>query len=369
MGYPIVEVAADGSFTLTKPAGTGGLVRAAAVAEQLLYEIGDPSTYQLADVACDFRQVRIEQLDEDRVHVSGVRGRAPGGQYKVSATRLDGLRCAGMVVIVGRDAVAKARRTGEAILARTSAMLAQAGLAPWTATHIELLGCEHLYGPHSRCADAREVMLRLVVDHPDKRAHAIFAREIAPSGTSWSPGTTMPAGGRPSPSPLIRPFSFLIDKDQVPVRVTLDGADVPVIVPRGGTLLPAEPLPDPMPWTDPPGEAQVEVPLAALAWARSGDKGDMSNIGVIARRPKWLPLLWDRLTPELVLARFAHLAQGPVKRYHLPGLHAMNFTIAQALAGGGPSSPRFDPLGKGFGQILLDVMVRVPASVAREAGV
>jgi hypothetical protein len=364
IGYPIAVCAEDGSFELTKPPGTGGLVRVACVAEQMLYEIGDPGAYLLADVACDFRQVRMEQVDPERVRVSGGRGRAPGPRYKVSATQLDGFRCAGSVVIVGIDAAAKARRTAQAILERTRELLAQAGMADYTAAHVEVLGCEGLYGPHSRAQTAREVMLRLVVDHADKRALELFAREVAPSGTSWSPGTTMPAGGRPSPSPLVKPFSFLLDKALVPVKVTVEGESVPVEIAPGGELEPADVLPPPASWTDAEGEPLVEVPLVQLAWARSGDKGDIANIGVIARRPEWLPLLWDRLTPQAVQAHFAHLAQGPVERFHLPGIHAMNFLVHAALAGGGPASPRFDPLGKGFAQILLDLPVKVPRSVA-----
>jgi hypothetical protein len=109
-------------------------------------------------------------------------------------------------------------------------------------------------------------------------------------------------------------------------------------------------------------EPLVDVPLVRLAWARSGDKGNTANIGVIARRPEWLPLLWARLTPQAVAAYLAHLVHGPVQRFHLPGIHAMNFLLHEALDGGGPASRRMDPLGKGLAQILLDMPVAVPAS-------
>ncbi len=365
IGYPIVECFEDGSFELFKAPGTGGLVAPACVAEQLLYEIGDPGDYRLPDVCCDFRQVRIDAAGPGRVRVSGARGRAPGGQYKVSATQLDGYRCAGSIAIVGIDAAAKAQRSGEALVERVRGLLAQQGLGDFRAVQIERFGNEGLYGPHSRAGAAREVMLRVVVDHPDKRALELFAREVAAPGTSWSPGTTGPAAGRPSPSPLIKPFAFLLDKAQVPLQLSIDGHSRPLIAAAdGGRWQPAHDLPAPLPWTDPPGEAQVEVPLLRLAWARSGDKGNLSNIGVIARRPEWLPLLWARLTPAVVAAWLSHLAQGPVLRYHLPGIHALNFVLHDALAGGGPASARFDPLGKGMAQILLDLPVAVPASLA-----
>jgi len=368
IGYPIIACADDGSFELTKVPGTGGLISRACVAEQLLYEIGDPGAYLLPDVSCDFRQVRIEQTAADRVRVSGALGRAPTGTYKVSATQLDGYRCAGMMVIVGIDAAAKALRTGQAIVERTGEILAAAGFAPYTASHIELLGAETLYGAQARTGATREAMVRVVVDHPHKGALEIFAREIAPSGTSWSPGTTMPAGGRPSPTPLIKPFSFLLDKRRVPVSIQVDAErHGPLAIPAGRAAAePAASASAPALWTDPAGEAMVEVPLVRLAWARSGDKGNVSNIGLIARRAQWLPLLWDRVTPAVVQRYFAHLVSGRVERFHLPGIAAMNLMLHEALAGGGPASPRFDPLGKGMAQMLLDLPVRVPASIARE---
>jgi hypothetical protein len=366
MGYPIVECAADGSFELVKPPGTGGLIRRACVAEQLLYEIGDPAAYLLPDVSCDFRQVRIDQVADDRVRVSGARGRAPSRTYKVSATQHDGYRCAGAMVIVGIDAAAKARRTGAAIIERTRGLLASNGLADYSAVQIELLGNESLYGAHSRTGASREVMLRVVVDHPQKRALEIFAREVAPAGTSWSPGTTMPSGGRASPTPLIKPFSFLLEKSRVTVQVVLAGERLTVEIPAGSADAYPVALPEPAAWDDESGEAQVEVPLVRLAWARSGDKGNISNIGVIARRPEWLPLLWKRLTPDAVKAHFAHMVLGPVQRFHLPGIAALNLILHDALAGGGAASARFDPLGKGHAQILLDLPVRVPASLASQ---
>lgn len=361
IGYPIIDCRADGSFDVHKADGTGGAILRAAVAEQMLYEIGDPGAYLLPDVSCDFREVSIEQVDAARVRVSGARGRAPSGQYKVSATAMDGWRSAGGMVIVGIDAARKAQRTGEAILARCRRMLQQQGLADFTQAEVALLGAETLYGPHSRAQAAREVMVRVTVNHPDKRALALFAREIAPAGTSWSPGTTGPGLARPAASPHIKPFAFLLDKARVPVRVRIGEQQWTVEIPGGGAVAPAPTLPEPAPWREPEGP-QIEVPLIRLAWARSGDKGNLSNIGVIARRPDWLPLLWARLTPEAVKAWFAHLVHGRVERFHLPGIHAMNFVMHDALDGGGPASTRMDPLGKGMGQILLDMPVRVPAA-------
>ncbi|HEY8050493.1 MAG TPA: acyclic terpene utilization AtuA family protein, partial [Ramlibacter sp.] len=364
IGYPVIECSDDGGFVVGKPEGTGGLVSVATVAEQLLYEIGDPRRYLLPDVTCDFSGVTITQQGRDRVQVQGARGIAPGPQYKVCATYMDGFRCAGQLTIVGIDAARKAQRTGEAILERTREIFISHGLADYTRTNIEVLGSERAnYGPHAQHAGVREVVMRVAVMHPQKAALEIFAREIAPAGTSWSPGTTG-ADGRPKPVPSIRQFAFLADKKLLKPRVMVDGEEREVVVPTGQAGVPA-PRDEARQEQAGDGTDFVEVPLIRVAWARSGDKGDISNVGVIARRPEWLPALRAQLTPERVRDWLGHLVKGDVTRYDLPGLHAMNFVCTRALDGGGMASLRNDPLGKGMAQILLSMPVKVPPGWTR----
>ena len=365
MGYPVAECHADGRVVVTKPEGTGGRVLAAAIAEQVLYEIGDPGAYILPDVVCDFRKIRIEQEGEHRVSVSGARGMPPTDAYKVSATYMDGFRCAGNLVIVGVDAAAKARRTGEAILERTRAIFKKTGLPDYSAAQVEVIGAESLYGPHSRAQQAREVMMRVVVNHTMKQALEIFAREIAPAGTSWSPGTTGPALARPSASPLIKQFAFTLPKRKVSILVTMDGRSRNIEVPLDGGYRPVASETTPESAQTPVGGKTVQLPLIKLAYARSGDKGDISNIGLIARKPEYLPVILAQVTPASVKAYFAHLVRGEVKRYLLPGINACNFMLYDALDGGGTASMRMDPLGKGMGQMLLDMPIDVAEDLAR----
>lgn len=362
MGYPILECRADGSFVVTKPEGTGGLVIAEAVSEQLLYEIGDPAAYVLPDVVADFTEVKIEQEARDRVRVSPARGRPPTDSYKVSATYVDGYRSSGSMIITGIDAVAKARRTGEAIVERTRRIFARKGLPDYTRTFVEAIGGETQYGPHSRARHAREVMMRVTVDHPKREALEIFAREIAPSGTSFAPGTASPGGGRPSSSPLVKQFAFTLPKSAVSIRVTLAGEERPVTVPLEGGYRPAGPAVE-VAAAAPPADG-LEVPLVKLAFGRSGDKGNTSNIGLVARRPEYLPIILGQVTPAAVKAYFAHLVKGEVRRFLLPGIHACNFMMFEALDGGGPASQRMDPLGKGMAQMLLDLPIRVDRDLA-----
>ena len=360
IGYPIVECREDGSFVVTKPPETGGLVTPATVGEQLLYEIGDPASYLLPDVMCDFRQVRMEQAGLHRVLVTGARGRPPTGTYKVSATAAVGFKVSAQLTIVGIDAAAKAKRTGEALLERGRRLLRESGFADFLATNIELLGTESAYGPHARPLPTREVVLRLTVTHADRRALEMFSREFAAPGTSWSPGTTG-SGGRPSVSPVLRQFAFLIAEG----AGDADGHDRRDDV-RGAAAA-AQPQVAPEPLASAagalPAGPRKTVPLVQIAWGRSGDKGDTSNIGLIARRPELLPVLMEQVTPERVKEYLGHLVQGPVHRYELPGIHAINLVCERALGGGGMASLRNDPLGKGMAQMLLDMPVEVPESL------
>ncbi len=354
IGFPVVEASADGSFVITKAPGTGGLVTPASVAEQLLYEIGDPRAYLVPDVACDFTQVRMVQQGEHRVHVSGAIGRAPTRQYKISATFADGFRNTGLLTIAGNDAVAKARRTGSALLTRMQHMLETRGLPPFTETRIEVLGGEEMFGAYAR-TNAREVVLKMSAKAKSKDSLELFAREFAPAATSMAPGTMGLIGGRPSPTPVVRLFSFLLDKAEVAVEIDINGERSAVAIPLEGgfdaaTLGPA--LVHPVS-SAAPGADGAPVALITLAHGRSGDKGNNANIGVIARRVADLPRLSAWLTPERVAAHFAHRAPSRVERFDLPGLNAINFVLHDVLGGGGMASLHTDNLAKAYAQVLL----------------
>ncbi len=363
IGYPIAECRADGTFVLTKPEGTGGLVIPGAVAEQTLYEIGDPAAYILPDVIADFSQVGLKVDGPDRVHVSGVRGRPPTDLYKVSATYQDGYRAIATVSIVGPDAVAKAAKTADALIARARLSFAERGLPDFTALHVEELGAEASYGSQTRARATREVLLRLVVEHPKREALELFARELGSVGISFAPGTTGIYGGRPKPTPVIRLFTFFLSKAALGApRVTLDEAVFDIDVPQGSPVptqkdAPLEPV------GEAPHGATISVPLIRLALARSGDKGDSSNIAIIARDPAFVPILRREVTVERMAEHFRDLVSGPVRRFEAPGLNAFNFLLENALGGGGMASLRIDPQGKAYGQMALEMTVNVPADL------
>jgi hypothetical protein len=325
----------------------------------------------LPDVTCDFTDVRLEDLGNDRVRVSGARGRAPTSTYKVSATYLDGHRIAATMLIAGGEAAARAERAGRAILARAERIAAARGFAPFAETSVEVAGGGAIVGLPELAASAREVVLKLAARHADRAPLEILAREIAPAGCAMAQGFTGLIGGRPKATPVIRLFSFLIDKRVVEPLVELDGEALPIEAHGDAAMteaaLPRKGAPPHDPTAAIASEETAGVPrravaLRSIAWGRSGDKGDACNIGIIARHPAFAALIAQQFSAERVAARFAYVARGPVTRYELPGFDAFNFVLENALGGGGAASLRYDPQGKTFAQILLDEPVLVPSA-------
>lgn len=364
MGFPIAEVFPDSTFTISKPAGTGGLITPATIAEQIVYEIGDPQAYLLPDVTADFSHATLEQVAENVVRVTGARGTAPTDSYKVSATWPDGYRTIVSFMIGGIDAAKKGERVAHAILTKCERVLAMRGAPGFTAKDVEIIGTETTYGAHARHRDSREVVVKIAVTHPVKEALLFFASEIAQASTGMAPGLAGIFGGRPKPSDVVKLFSVLVKKTAVPVSVDINGQRLPVAIPAGSSA----PLPAPLP----AGPAavlkgdEIEVPLVKLAWCRSGDKGNASNIGVIARKPEYLPYIRAAVNEQTVRAWMTHVLDGDnsvVTRYELPGFHALNFLMSNALGGGGIASLRIDPQGKALGQQLLEIPVQVPAGL------
>jgi hypothetical protein len=243
------------------------------VAEQVAYEVGDPAAYLLPDVTCDLSEVVLTQDGPDRVRVTGARGRPAPPTLKASITYADGFKAVGTLMIGGPDATLKARRTAEAILARTGRLLAEHGMEPVSRASIEVLGAEDTYGPHARRAESREVVLKLAIAHSRKDGAELFSREFLACATGMAQGITGFAGGRPKVSPVIRLLSCLVGRDAVAPRLVFEGRESPA-----PPVCPGEPSADPDACRTRRGETLTSSP------SRAAGRGASPLDGVRAER-------------------------------------------------------------------------------------
>jgi hypothetical protein len=358
-GFPIAEVAADGSSVITKHDGTGGLVSVGTVTAQLLYEIAAPA-YLNPDVTAHFDTIRLEQVGPDRVTLTGTRGSLPPGDLKVALNMLGGYRNTMTMVITGLDVEAKAEHATRLLLDRLG------GARQYEDVDIRLLRFDRPDAPVNELATAH---LRVTVKDQDERkvgrAFSDAITELALAGYAGFHTTTPPAGA--SAYGIYWPAL-------VPRRVITEQ----VHLPDGSTMAvrhrtddpPGHAVPDPSPEPAGPDLGQltgplVAVPLGRLCGARSGDKGGNANVGLWAVSPA--AYAW--LRRHLTIGRFRELlteaADLEVDRYELPDLLALNFVVHGLLAPGVSATTRPDPQAKGLGEYLRSRIVTVPADLPR----
>jgi len=221
VGYPIAELADDGCSIITKPPGSGGAVTRQTVAEQLVYEIGDPAHYLTPDVDVDFTTVELTDAGQDRVAVCGATGESRPAAYKLSLAYRAGYSASGQLLVYGSDCVSKARECAEMILRR----VARAGYA-LEASQVECLGAgAGVPGLHPPPADLQEVVLRLTVRDPRREAVERFTAEFAPLITSGPPGLAGYAAGRSPVRPVLAYWPALIPRDLIVPRMECRDVD------------------------------------------------------------------------------------------------------------------------------------------------
>ncbi|HET8993628.1 MAG TPA: acyclic terpene utilization AtuA family protein [Rhodococcus sp. (in: high G+C Gram-positive bacteria)] len=346
-GFPIAEIEADGSSTITKHPGTGGAVTVGTVTAQLLYEVTG-GRYAGPDVTTRIDTVHLEQVGPDRVKLTGVRGEVPPPTLKVCLNALAGFHNQAEFVLTGLEIEAKAqlvRRQVEANLPTRPAEL------EWT-----LARTDH---PDADTEEAASALLRCTVRDPDPkvvgRGFTSTAVEFALAGYPGLSLTAPPGSG----SAYGVYTAGYVDAAQVPhVAALPDGTRVEV--PPAAQSRPLEPLdtPDlPAPWPDSPTR---RAPLGAVAGARSGDKGGDANIGVWVRSDDEWRWLAHTLTVDTVKSLLPETAPLTVTRHLLPNLRAVNFVIEGILGRGVASRARFDPQAKGLGEWLRARYLDIP---------
>ncbi|KAI6650978.1 hypothetical protein LOD99_5555 [Oopsacas minuta] len=360
IGYPIAEVYKDGSFLVTKPLNTGGIVDIGTVSEQIVYEIGNPASYLLPDVTCDFRDIRLTAVP-DGVLVNGATGRPPSGSYKVCVIYPQDFRITAPALVIGPNIREKGLKVANNILKKVKRILEAKKLGDFTEEYLQVFGCNDSYGPHAlnNSEDLREGMIWISCKHKNKAALELLGALIASAGTGMSPGLTNIIGGRPKPSRILKLFSFLTPKQSLSVKLHIDGniEDIPIHIPDTTNYVDNIPIII-EPLENPNWHLNCDK-LEKLAYIRSGDKGGTVNIGVVARDPEFYSTLVNKLTPEKVYEFFAHKAHPNFKykvdRYTLPGIRGLNFVLSGVLGGGALENLTPDPQGKAFGQMLADL--------------
>lgn len=218
IGFPIAEAYPDGKVIITKHPNTGGLVSTATVKEQLVYEIGNPREYVTPDCIADFTSIRLEDLDQDQVKVTGVRGIPPTEFYKVSMAYFDGYTAYGTLTYAWPEALEKARKANEILRTRLADMRLE-----FDEIRTEYLGYDSCFGPQAKEAEElNEVVMRVGVRSDNKAAIERFSRQLAPLILTGPPTVTGFAGGRPKPIEVISYWPALVPKSLVKAEISVE---------------------------------------------------------------------------------------------------------------------------------------------------
>ncbi len=376
IGFPVVEMQASGEFVLTKHPGTGGLVSVDTAREQIFYEMGNPFAYISPDVVADFSTIQLAADGNDRVRVRGVKGYEPTPFYKVSMAYSDGFKCSDSIMVSGPNARAKAEVFSDLFWNRCADL-------DLSETNTEYLGWNSCHQSLRTQDEANEIVLRLAARAEAQEPLQKMAKLVPALILSGPPGVCV-RGGVAKPQEVISYWPALFPKKQAHPKlalfengkVTQERDDHSTLV---GQFAPTNPTSASevchqasRTLTATIGERRSKsakrLPLSTICLARSGDKGDMCNIGVIARSEAAFEFLDQFLRAETVKNWFQELCLGSVTRYRVAGLHGHNFLLERALGGGGTKTLRTDAQGKTFAQALLAQEIEIPAAVLSTVG-
>ena len=353
MGYPIAEIEADGSFTITKHPGTGGLVSVGTVTAQLLYEINSPA-YKNPDVTAHFDTLTIEQAGEDRVRVSGCRGSNPPDSHKVCMNILGGYRNSMELLITGLDIEEKAKIFTDVLFDMVG------GKEAFDDVSIDLIRTDKEDALRN---EENFASLRISVKSSDaKLVGRIFSAKIIELALASYPGFS----GRTAPGsggPFIIHWPALVDSRHITETVHVNGQDITVpptsqlnVEEKHYQKRPAQigPAPD--------GETTIS-PLGRVFGTRSGDKGGAANVGLWAKTDDAYAWAWHHLTAEKLKEILPDLAPYQVERFELANIRALNFMIYGILGEGVAANDRIDGQAKTLGEYLRSRSVDLPISL------
>lgn len=358
-GYPIIEMNKDSSFFVTKHKNTGGLVSVETVKEQLVYEMGNPEQYISPDVIADFTSISIKEDSANKVFIQGIKGYPSTSYLKISMTYKDGLKAGSSIIISGPDAIKKADKFSEILQTRIDSDFEKfsSQLIGLNSCHRNLIEKNH----------ANEVLLRFSVYDSDIKKIDKFSKAIAPLILSGPPGVAV-TGGRPRAQAVLTYWPALINKKFITAKVQIINnmqeklyeENLPTITGFEEELLNSEKKEETISVNPEDIVDSIDVKIGTICLARSGDKGNTANIGVIARSQEIYNFIKHTLTESYIKQMFSAFCFGKVSRYEMDNLLALNFLLEDSLDGGGTKSLMIDAQGKTFAQALLNQKIEIP---------
>ncbi len=360
MGYPIIEMYEDGYCIVTKAPGSGGLISEFTVKEQLVYEIADPGNYLGPDVVADLTSLEVKWIAMDQVMVKGATGKPAPETWKVSMAYHDGYKSSGYIVVGGAHAQQKAEVLKDSFWKR---------LPGFEKTSTNFIGADAL-GQSLKNPDPKEILIQFTAFAQDKKKLELFSKEVAGMILSGPQGVAA-FGGRPKVQEVMAYWPTLVKSQDLELKlweISDKGKEANVLsfhpeATKGDISRKTEPKTE----TDSPSIKDPfngeEIALSEICLARSGDKGNSINLGVIARSSEVYVFIKKYLTEELLKNWFSDICKGEIKKYELANLLALNFVLHEALDGGGTRSGRLDPQGKMLASALLHKKIFVPKSV------
>ena len=353
VGYPIAEIYDDGSFYVTKHPDTGGLVSTGTVTAQLLYEINSPA-YVNPDVIAHFDTLKIEEVEKDKVFVSGCRGSSPPDKHKVCINLAGGFRNGMEIILTGLDIEDKAKVFTDALFNSVG------GRKQFDEVSIQLHRTDK-ENPNSN----EEAMASLLVSVKSKDQNLVgrlFSAKIIELALANIPGF-FAQGGVKSSGPVIIYWPALVDSKHIKEKVHIDGEEIEVIPTSQLELEEIYYQKEPIKIKKIKKEDEKEIYFGEIYGTRSGDKGGCANLGVWAKNANSFAFLHDFLTVKKLKELLPDLNQYKIERFELANINSLNFYIHDILQDGVSSNDKKDGQAKSLGEYLRAKKVKVPKSI------
>ena len=358
VGYPIAEIYDDGSFYVTKHPDTGGLVSTGTVTAQLLYEINSPA-YVNPDVIAHFDTLKIEEVEKDKVYVSGCRGSSPPDKHKVCINLAGGFRNGMEIILTGLDIEDKAKVFTDALFNSVG------GRKQFDDVSIQLHRTDK-ENPNSN----EEAMASLLVSVKSKDQNLVgrlFSAKIIELALANIPGF-FAQGGVKSSGPVIIYWPALVDSKHIKEKVHIDGKEIEVIPTSQLELEDIYYQKEPIKIKKIKKEDEKEIYFGEIYGTRSGDKGGCANLGVWAKNANSFAFLYDFLTVKKLKELLPDLNQYKIERFELANINSLNFYIHDILQDGVSSNDKKDGQAKSLGEYLRAKKVKVPQSIIGDIG-